>query len=111
MDAGFVSLDLLREHAARGFVRPSLVLQVEEHIDDPNSLSLAARRLDRDFVAPWRKLPGATRRRVGRRLDVLAAGLRAHLHPGLKRQQRHRARHGSLRSNYDRPFRAALADL
>src|SRR4029453_12671046 len=51
---GFIDRDLVAEHVRQGWVRPSLLVQVDEQINDPLLLSLSARRLDRDFVAPFR---------------------------------------------------------
>lgn len=111
VDAGFVSLDLLREHAQRGFLRPSLVFQVEHGIADANRLPLRARLLDRGFTAPWEAIPGVKRRSRGGVRQELGAYLRAQLDPGLRRRQRRWARHRGGVLHYTRPFRAALAAL
>jgi Glycosyl transferase family 8 len=68
---GQISRDLVAEHVERGWVRPSLLVQVDENINDSLLLSRAARRLDRGFVAPFRKIDAA--RWAGSTLAVLPA--------------------------------------
>ena len=54
--AGIIDRELVVEHVRKGWVRPSLLVQVDEQINDPLLLSSSARRLDRAFVAPFRAL-------------------------------------------------------
>jgi hypothetical protein len=53
IDSGFISKELVRQHVMQGYVRPSLLYQVEHRIDDSFLLPKDARLLDRDFVAPY----------------------------------------------------------
>jgi len=53
IDTGFISIDFLKQHVMQGYVRPSLLYQVEHHIDDSFLLPKEARLLDKDFVAPY----------------------------------------------------------
>jgi len=55
--SGFIPRDLVAEHVERGWVRPTLLRQIDEDINDPLLLSGKARREDRAFVAPFRQLP------------------------------------------------------
>lgn len=54
--AGYISRELVAEHVARGWVRPSLLTQVDEGINDPLLLGPRARQMDRRFVAPFRSI-------------------------------------------------------
>ena len=55
--AGLISIDFVRDHVARGFVRPSLLYQLEHRLDDGLLLPKTARALDNGFVAPYHALP------------------------------------------------------
>jgi hypothetical protein len=56
IDAGFISVDLVREHVTRGFIRPSVMYQVEHRLEDPVLLPAAARALDANYVAPFQSI-------------------------------------------------------
>lgn len=56
LSAGYVSTDMIREQVERGFVRPSLLFQVECGIADPTALPPDILRKDKGFVAPYRRL-------------------------------------------------------
>lgn len=58
VDLGRISLPFLEEEVRRGHVRPSLIPQVKEKIDEGLLLPKSIRDLDRDFAAPYRSLPG-----------------------------------------------------
>jgi hypothetical protein len=73
VDTGFLSIDFVRDHVARGFVRPSLLYQLEHRLDDGLLLPKAARALDDGFVAPYQSLPSGKRTGLRR----VAAWLRA----------------------------------
>lgn len=62
---GFLSRDYVMEHVRRGFVRPSLLAQVDEGVEDPRALPPQARALDDNFVAPY-KQGGAGGSKAGR---------------------------------------------
>ena len=90
VEQGFITLDEVKEHVARGYVRPSLVAQLERGIDDPLLLPKQARALDDAFVPPYKKLGlGGGRAGRFRSLGVVRAALR-HLYErsGLRRVQR-----------------------
>lgn len=53
---GFISRDVLVQEIEKGNVRPSLLLQVEQSIDDPKLLDKTIKRVDKDFTPPYRKL-------------------------------------------------------
>jgi hypothetical protein len=52
----FIDYDYVRDHVERGFVRPSLLYQIENGIIDGLLLPRSAKKLDRDFSAPYVKL-------------------------------------------------------
>jgi hypothetical protein len=54
--SGFITRDFVAEHVTRGWVRPSLLLQIDEDIADPLLLGRRAAVLDRNFIAPYRSL-------------------------------------------------------
>lgn len=51
--SGFISMDQLRQHGEKGWIRPSLVYQVENEIEDPLKLRAKAKMLDAGFKAPY----------------------------------------------------------
>jgi len=57
IDAGAVSIDLVKEEVAKGHVRPSLRYQVENRIPDGLLLPRGAQRMDANFVPPDHSLP------------------------------------------------------
>lgn len=52
IDHGHISLSEIEEHARRGYVRPSLLYQVNSRISDSRHLDKRAAELDRWFVPP-----------------------------------------------------------
>jgi hypothetical protein len=63
MASGFISrAELLRE-VETGHVRPSLIAQIDAGVDNPAELLVNMRQLDREFVAPYRRLTGQGWRR------------------------------------------------
>lgn len=56
VDSGFISRDELQRETASGHVRPSLLAQLDLGINDPRQLGKAARKADRFFVAPYKRL-------------------------------------------------------
>jgi hypothetical protein len=57
VENGFISNGFLKEHAIKGYIRPSLLYQVEHGIEDSYLLPKRACLLDKDFVAPFHALP------------------------------------------------------
>ena len=57
IDRKFLSESEIGEHVERGFVRPSLLYQVEHRIEDSCVLSRRARQMDRGFVPPFSAAP------------------------------------------------------
>lgn len=53
---GFISRAEVEREVSRGHVRPSLLPQLDASIDNTLELPAAMRRLDRGFVAPYRRL-------------------------------------------------------
>jgi hypothetical protein len=53
LEKGFISLEFVKEQVDKGFVRPSLLFQVEHHIEDPLLLPKSARISDADFDAAF----------------------------------------------------------
>jgi len=56
IDNGFVSIDLIKEHIDNGYIRPSVMYQIENRIEDSLLISAVAKRLDKDFSAPYMEL-------------------------------------------------------
>jgi hypothetical protein len=57
VDDGFISVDEVREHVERGWVRPSLLDQVTARKERLSLLSGHGWLADRKFTAPYKKLP------------------------------------------------------
>ena len=55
VDSGFIPLDYVRDHVNRGWVRPSLLYQVEHHIEDTGQLPPEAIALDDAFIPPFKR--------------------------------------------------------
>lgn len=53
--SGFVPLDYVRDHVTRGWVRPSLLYQIEHRIEDSGQLPPEALALDDSFVPPYKR--------------------------------------------------------
>lgn len=53
VEDGHVSLDEIRENVSKKFVRPSLLYQVENRLEDPLLLPRKAKELDANFVQPF----------------------------------------------------------
>jgi hypothetical protein len=73
-DAGAIAMDFVKQEVTAGHVRPSLIYQVENRIRDSLLLPLKARRMDQNFVPPFRSLPkhyGSPWLNPGRRLKAL----------------------------------------
>lgn len=59
MAAGFIEADAVREHVARGWVRPSLLAEVGLGDGMPHWLPGAGAWQDRRFVPPYKRMPAA----------------------------------------------------
>jgi hypothetical protein len=57
IDTDAISVDFVRQEIALGHVRPSLMYQVENRIEDGLLLPREARQLDRNFIPPYHSLP------------------------------------------------------
>jgi len=57
VDSKFVDVAYLQDHVQRGFIRPSLLYQLEHRIEDSRILPRKARQLDDSFVPPFRTSP------------------------------------------------------
>jgi len=56
VETGSIPRDYIAEHVQQQWVRPSLLHQIDEKLEDPLLLPAEARALDRGFVAPYRAL-------------------------------------------------------
>jgi len=56
LQSGFISRTELEREITSGHVRPSLLAQIDTDIEDSVSLPASVRKLDRNFVPPYRKL-------------------------------------------------------
>ena len=61
IDAGFESRALVEEHVRLGFVRPSLLYQLEHRIERSEQLPKNVRALDEHFVPPYQRMEGVAR--------------------------------------------------
>ena len=57
IDDGFISKQYIIDAVRHEFVRPSLLWQIENRVEDPLLLPRCARNLDQDFKAPYLALP------------------------------------------------------
>ena len=57
LESGFITLDFLKDHVRKGYVRPSLLHQVENRVEDSLLLPRQACALDKDFIAPFHTIP------------------------------------------------------
>jgi hypothetical protein len=53
IDCGFLSREFVADHVARGYVRPSLLDQIDRRVEDPVLLPGAIKAKDRSFQAPF----------------------------------------------------------
>jgi Glycosyl transferase family 8 len=53
IDVGFVSLEYIQDQVRRGYVRPTLLYQIEHRIEDGLLLPANALKLDSQFIAPY----------------------------------------------------------
>jgi hypothetical protein len=74
IEVGSLSKEFLKQEVAKGHVRPSLLYQVENRIDDSLLLPQRIAQLDAEFVPPDQSLPSYRKARsvfAGRRLRAL----------------------------------------
>lgn len=57
VESGAIKTDIVQQEVSAGHVRPSLIYQVENRVRDSLLLPSKARRMDDDFVPPYRSLP------------------------------------------------------
>lgn len=53
---GFIPREYVEDHVRQGFVRPSLLYQLDHHVDDARDLPRQARALDAEYVAPFQRM-------------------------------------------------------
>jgi hypothetical protein len=63
VDRGLIPRAYVEEHVRRGFVRPSLLYQLDHELDEAKQLPGKARKLDVEFVAPYKRLEASGSRR------------------------------------------------
>ncbi len=56
VDEGFITREYVEEQIERGHVRPSVLYQLDQRLEDGLLLPSEARALDKDFVPPYRKM-------------------------------------------------------
>jgi hypothetical protein len=56
VDEGFITRDEVQSHVARGFVRPSLVYQLDHRLEDAGRLPAEGRSLDDGYIAPYQQM-------------------------------------------------------
>jgi hypothetical protein len=57
VDRGFLGRDLVETHVREGFLRPSLIYQLDHRIEDTGKLPASALALDAQFVPPYKRMP------------------------------------------------------
>jgi hypothetical protein len=57
IDTGLITREYVEEHVRQGWVRPSLLFQIDHRFEDTVLLPRAARNLDRNFVALYCSVP------------------------------------------------------
>jgi hypothetical protein len=56
IDSGVLTREYVEDHVRKGFVRPSLLFQVDEHLEDPGRVPSEVRRRDETFRAPFQEI-------------------------------------------------------
>jgi hypothetical protein len=51
---GFITMDFVKDQVARGWVRPSLLYQIDQRLEDSLSLPRRVQAVDGSFIAPFR---------------------------------------------------------
>jgi hypothetical protein len=75
VDSGFISRAYVEEHVRSGYVRPSLLYQLDYRVEWSERLSKEARALDARFVPPYKQMGS----------DSGKSGLRQRVHGLLRR--------------------------
>jgi len=88
VDSGFISRPFVEEHVRLGFVRPSLLYQLDHRVEWSERLPKEARALDARFVPPYQQMEsgggaGGLRRRVHGLLRRVLGAVRS-AEPALK---------------------------
>ena len=83
VESGYISLAEIRENVRKKYVRPSLLYQVENKLEDPLLLPRKARLLDREFVQPFEAESKNTSPSRGRALRMKALVRRIYQHSPL----------------------------
>jgi hypothetical protein len=60
IDAGFISRSFVEEHVGKGFVRPSILYQLDHRVERSEQLPADARLLDSSFIPPYKKMEGGS---------------------------------------------------
>jgi hypothetical protein len=56
VDAGFISREYVKQHIDKGYVRPSVLYQLDNRLERSEQLPSEARQLDAEFVPPYKKM-------------------------------------------------------
>ncbi|MEK7703169.1 MAG: glycosyltransferase [Nitrospirota bacterium] len=75
--SGFIAVDEIKEQIQKGWIRPSLLYQIEHQIADSLLLPSIAHQLDKNFIAPY-KMIDAQSGKVLSRFKRLKAAVRRH---------------------------------
>lgn len=57
IDEGFISMDYVKDHAEKSWIRPSLLYQIEHRITNTLKLPQEAYKLDEGYIAPYQHMP------------------------------------------------------
>jgi hypothetical protein len=81
-DAGFITRSYVEDHVHEGFVRPSLLYQLDHRVERSEQLPPQARQLDASFVPPYKKMAsGAAQSGLGGRVRGLLRRALGHVGP------------------------------
>jgi len=80
IDSGFIPFSLVQDEVKKGHIRPSLIYQLENKIDDPILLPKEAKDLDREFKAPYTTIQNFGWSRRKRTWFKIKANIRQILH-------------------------------
>jgi hypothetical protein len=56
IDAGFITRSYVEDHVQEGFVRPSLIYQLDHRVEGSEQLPPEARQLDASFTPPYKRM-------------------------------------------------------
>lgn len=96
VDQGVITRDEVESHVAQGFVRPSVLYQLDHRQEDAGRLPAEAKALDAGYVPPYRRMGAHGSVTRGNPLRALLALMRGVYQNGLVRRIGRRLRHDDV---------------